>query len=98
MDLKMFQDHPVFGFVDWVLRGIGQVVFQNNPVGGQKHVRHSNEKIALRHRKNVGGFASNDLAIDANFVILRVDFDLGRQIVVDHVLLANRSGVIYCNQ
>ncbi|BFU96064.1 MAG: Urea transporter [Nitrospira sp.] len=29
-----FRDHPSFGFVDWVLRGIGQVVFQNNPISG----------------------------------------------------------------
>lgn len=29
-----FRDHPTLGFVDWVLRGIGQVVFQNNPVSG----------------------------------------------------------------
>lgn len=29
-----FRDHPTVGFVDWVLRGIGQVVFQNNPVSG----------------------------------------------------------------
>jgi urea transporter len=29
-----FRDHPTFGFVDWVLRGIGQVVFQNNPISG----------------------------------------------------------------
>jgi urea transporter len=29
-----FQDHPTFGVVDWVLRGIGQVVFQNNPISG----------------------------------------------------------------
>jgi urea transporter len=29
-----FQDHPTFGFVDWCLRGVGQVVFQNNPVCG----------------------------------------------------------------
>ncbi|CCM78544.1 urea transporter [Rhizobium mesoamericanum] len=29
-----FQDHPLFGFVDWSLRGIGQVVFQNNPLSG----------------------------------------------------------------
>lgn len=29
-----FQDHPTFGMVDWVLRGIGQVVFQNNPISG----------------------------------------------------------------
>ena len=28
------QDHPTLGFVDWVLRGIGQVVFQNNPISG----------------------------------------------------------------
>ncbi|MBD0305690.1 MAG: urea transporter [Nitrospiraceae bacterium] len=28
------RDHPVFGFVDWILRGIGQVVFQNNPITG----------------------------------------------------------------
>ena len=29
-----FRDHPLLGFVDWVLRGIGQVVFQNNPISG----------------------------------------------------------------
>ena len=29
-----FRDHPAFGFVDWVFRGIGQVVFQNNPISG----------------------------------------------------------------
>ena len=29
-----FRDHPILGFVDWVLRGIGQVVFQNNPISG----------------------------------------------------------------
>jgi urea transporter len=31
---NQFQDHPTFGFVDWTLRGIGQVVFQNNPLSG----------------------------------------------------------------
>ena len=29
-----FRDHPTLGFVDWVLREIGQVVFQNNPISG----------------------------------------------------------------
>ena len=29
-----FRDHPSLGFVDWTLRGIGQIVFQNNPVTG----------------------------------------------------------------
>ncbi|HSC56482.1 MAG TPA: urea transporter, partial [Nitrospira sp.] len=29
-----FRDHPRLRFLDWVLRGIGQVVFQNNPVSG----------------------------------------------------------------
>jgi urea transporter len=29
-----FRDHSTLGFVDWVLRGIGQVVFQNNPLSG----------------------------------------------------------------
>jgi len=29
-----FRDHPTLGFADWVLRGIGQVVFQNNPISG----------------------------------------------------------------
>src|SRR6476659_767593 len=29
-----FRDHPMLGFIDWVLRGIGQVVFQNNPISG----------------------------------------------------------------
>ena len=34
MRIGQFQDHPVFGFVDWILRGVGQVVFQNNPLAG----------------------------------------------------------------
>jgi hypothetical protein len=29
-----FRNHPPLGFVDWVLRGIGQVVFQNTPISG----------------------------------------------------------------
>jgi len=29
-----FRDHPRFAFIDWVLRGIAQVVFQNNPISG----------------------------------------------------------------
>jgi urea transporter len=29
-----FRGHSTLGFVDWVLRGIGQVVFQNNPLSG----------------------------------------------------------------
>jgi urea transporter len=29
-----FRDHSHFGFIDWVLRGIAQVVLQNNPVSG----------------------------------------------------------------
>ncbi|HEY7128588.1 MAG TPA: urea transporter [Nitrospira sp.] len=29
-----FRDHSTLGFIDWVLRGIGQVVFQNNPISG----------------------------------------------------------------
>lgn len=29
-----YRDHPTLGFVDWSLRGIGQVVFQNNPLSG----------------------------------------------------------------
>ena len=29
-----FQDHSQLGFIDWVLRGIAQVVFQNNPISG----------------------------------------------------------------
>jgi urea transporter len=29
-----FREHPVWGFGDWVLRGIAQVVFQNNPITG----------------------------------------------------------------
>lgn len=34
MRLNFMQDHPVLGFVDWTLRGVGQVVFQNNPLTG----------------------------------------------------------------
>lgn len=29
-----YRDHPALGFIDWNLRGIGQVVFQNNPLSG----------------------------------------------------------------
>lgn len=29
-----FRDHPIVGIIDWILRGIGQVVFQNNPISG----------------------------------------------------------------
>nr|MBI3614484.1 urea transporter [Nitrospirota bacterium] len=29
-----FRDHPNFGIADWVLRGVGQVAFQNNPLSG----------------------------------------------------------------
>jgi urea transporter len=29
-----FREHPVWGFGGWVLRGIAQVVFQNNPITG----------------------------------------------------------------
>ena len=34
MNQNYLQDHPTLGFVDWSLRGIGQVVFQNNPLCG----------------------------------------------------------------
>ncbi|MDM0014554.1 urea transporter [Variovorax sp. J22P168] len=34
MKLSRFQDHPTWGFIDWALRGVGQVVFQNNPLSG----------------------------------------------------------------
>lgn len=34
MMIDRFRDHPVLGPVDWGLRGIGQVVFQNNPLSG----------------------------------------------------------------
>lgn len=34
MRIGQFQDHSVLGFVDWTLRGVGQVVFQNNPLTG----------------------------------------------------------------
>lgn len=34
MNPNQFQDHPTLGFVDWTLRGVGQVVFQNNPLSG----------------------------------------------------------------
>ncbi len=29
-----FRNHPRLGIIDWVLRGVGQVVFQNNPISG----------------------------------------------------------------
>ena len=31
---ERFQNHPSLGFLDWMLRGIAQVVFQNNPISG----------------------------------------------------------------
>ncbi len=34
MRVDQFRDHAALGFVDWTLRGIGQVVFQNNPLAG----------------------------------------------------------------
>jgi urea transporter len=34
MQLDQFRDHASLGLVDWTLRGIGQVVFQNNPLSG----------------------------------------------------------------
>lgn len=34
MRVDRFQNHAVLGFVDWTLRGVGQVVFQNNPLAG----------------------------------------------------------------
>ena len=34
LDVDRFRDDPRFGLVDWCLRGIGQVVFQNNPLSG----------------------------------------------------------------
>lgn len=34
MQLNAMRDHPSLGFIDWTLRGIGQVVFQNNPLSG----------------------------------------------------------------
>lgn len=32
--MTRFQNDRIFGIVDWMLRGIGQVVFQNNPLTG----------------------------------------------------------------
>ncbi|GLU28123.1 urea transporter [Brucella sp. NBRC 12950] len=34
MYFATFREHHYFGFFDWTLRGIGQVVFQNNPLSG----------------------------------------------------------------
>lgn len=34
VNLDQYRDHPTLGFLDWNLRGIGQVVFQNNPLSG----------------------------------------------------------------
>lgn len=34
MDVTYFRDHPALGIFDWMLRGIGQVVFQNNTLSG----------------------------------------------------------------
>jgi len=32
--LDAYRDHSTLGFIDWCLRGVGQVVFQNNPLSG----------------------------------------------------------------
>lgn len=34
MDVTYFRDHSTLGIFDWMLRGIGQVVFQNNALSG----------------------------------------------------------------
>ncbi|MCA8882155.1 MAG: urea transporter [Rhodobacteraceae bacterium] len=34
MNINRLQDDPHVGLADWLLRGIGQVVFQNNPLSG----------------------------------------------------------------
>lgn len=34
MHVDRFQNHAALGFVDWTLRGVSQVVFQNNPFVG----------------------------------------------------------------
>ncbi|WP_108662142.1 urea transporter [Acuticoccus kandeliae] len=34
LDVGRYRDHRTFGIVDWCLRGLGQVVFQNNPLSG----------------------------------------------------------------
>ena len=34
MPVSNVTDHPSLRFVDWTLRGISQVVFQNNPLSG----------------------------------------------------------------
>ncbi|MGF6177414.1 urea transporter [Ensifer sp. 4252] len=34
MHLDRFRDHPSLAFADWSLRGVGQVVFQNNSLSG----------------------------------------------------------------
>jgi urea transporter len=32
--MTRYQNHPVLGIFDWMLRGLGQVVFQDNPLSG----------------------------------------------------------------
>ena len=34
MEANLFQKFPSLGFADWILRGVGQVVFQNNRWSG----------------------------------------------------------------
>lgn len=34
MNINQFQDNSRVGLLDWPLRGIGQVVFQNSPLPG----------------------------------------------------------------
>src|SRR5271154_6069390 len=49
------------------------------------------QKITLRHRQHVGRRAGEQFAVGAHLVGLRINFDIGRSIVMDHALLGNFS-------
>src|ERR1700677_110210 len=62
-------------------------------------VAHSLEKkIALRQRQNAGRFASEKLAVRANFVSFRIHFDVGRGGIMDHVGLSDFPAILHRHQ
>lgn len=55
----------------------------------------SEKKIPLREWENFRGLAGDGRAVDGDFVRLRIDVDIGRRAIVDHVLLADFAAVLH---
>src|SRR5450755_4022001 len=54
----------------------------------------SEKKIPLRHRQHLGGRAGEQLAVGAHLVGFRIDLDVWRGVVVDHVLFVDRARLL----